>query len=221
MYPINDGRLRITWAYVYEESGDQVITPSDKPSLLQLTPSEMVRTVKFDQFGVLLPEATRDLDRRYFTIGRTNVHYKNIDGKPVRHDSASMTGFPSSKTSLVYPEKTKSLDAFLERFGKPKVGEGIDFAARVSFGSKELCQKWISMETVEFVEVYRGFGEMTIRVAEADLLVSEGFDKYATTYGKRWCLDERKDQKDSEEYKVSFEYKVSQEYKGSEGFEIL
>ena len=155
-----------------------------------------VRLQPLDQFGVLLPEATRDLDKRYFTIDRTNVHYKNIDGQPVRHDQSGMTGFPRSSMGLVYPERTKSLQMFLDRFGMPKVGSEIDFCARVNFGSKELYQKWIALEAVEFVEVYRGFGEMTIRVAEAGLTVSEGFDKYATTYGKRWCLDERKDQED-------------------------
>ena len=35
---------------------------------------------------------------------------------------------------------------------------------------------------------------MTIRVAETGVTVSEGFDKYATTYGRRWCLDQREDQ---------------------------
>ena len=104
MYPINDGRLRITWAFVYEGNGDEVITPGDKPSLLQLSPPEIIRTVKFDQFGMLLPEASRDLDRRYFAIDRTNVHYRNVDGQPVRHDKAGMLGFPSTDTSLIYPE---------------------------------------------------------------------------------------------------------------------
>ena len=181
----------MAWAFVYDEGGEEVIVPSDTPSLLQLTPADIIRPVKLDQFGILQAEAVRDFDKRCLFADRSDIHYKNVDGKLVRHDNAAMTGFPVSETRLTYPERTKNLQSFIDRFDKPKIGKG-----RVHFGSKELYQRWLALETVEFVEVYRGFGEMTIRVQEAGLTVSEGFDKYATTYGKRWCLDERKDQED-------------------------
>ena len=57
-------------------------------------------------------------------------------------------------------------------------------------------QKWLSMGHVDFAELFRGYGEATIRVREAGCTASEGFDKYAVTYDRCWHLDKKKDQCD-------------------------
>ena len=57
-------------------------------------------------------------------------------------------------------------------------------------------QKWMSYGEVDFAELFRGFCELTIRVREAGCTAAEGFDKYAITYERCWCLDRRADQAD-------------------------
>ena len=52
----------------------------------------------------------------------------------------------------------------------------------------ELC-KWMSLGVVDFAELFRGYGEATIRVREAGCTASEGFDKHAVTYERCWHLD--------------------------------
>ena len=54
----------------------------------------------------------------------------------------------------------------------------------VPFSGRTELQKWLSLCQVDFAEVFRGFGEATIRVREAGCSASEGFDKYAVTYNR-------------------------------------
>ena len=65
-----------------------------------------------------------------------------------------------------------------------------------SFSAVSEVQKWLRLGFVDFAEIFRGFGELTIRVREAGCSASEGFDKYAVTYERCWCLDVKKDQCD-------------------------
>ena len=55
-------------------------------------------------------------------------------------------------------------------------------------------QRWLTLKEVDFVEVFRGHGEATIRVREQGMTAAEGFDKQAMTYEKKWQLDEPQDQ---------------------------
>ena len=57
-------------------------------------------------------------------------------------------------------------------------------------------QKWLNCGYVDFAELFRGFGEATIRVREAGCTAAEGFDKHAITYNRCWCLEQKKDQRD-------------------------
>ena len=66
----------------------------------------------------------------------------------------------------------------------------------VHFSAKSDLQKWVNLGYVDFAELFRGFGELSIRVREAGCTTSEGFDKYALTYDRCWCLDQKGDQGD-------------------------
>ena len=66
----------------------------------------------------------------------------------------------------------------------------------VHFSARSELQKWLRLGYVDFAELFRGFGELTIRVREAGCSASEGFDKFAVTYERCWCLDNRADQCD-------------------------
>ena len=67
---------------------------------------------------------------------------------------------------------------------------------KVHFSGLTEVQKWLKLGYVDLAEIFRGFGEATIRVREAGLTASEGFDKYAITYERCWHLDTSQDQKD-------------------------
>ena len=109
------------------------IRDRSQPSLLRLNPQDIIRVVKLDQFNILQQEAARDLDRRMFTIDGSNLHYSDAGGKPVKHDSNAAVGFPKNPKEIPYPERSQQLESFIRGFGKPRVGEGVDFSARVSF----------------------------------------------------------------------------------------
>ena len=94
----------------------------------------------------------------------------------------------------------ESLASKVENFrtagaGVPSVGN-LRTGHVVHFQGRTELQKWLSLGYVDFAEVFRGFGEATIRVREAGCTAAEGFDKYAITYERCWCLDQKKDQCD-------------------------
>ena len=66
----------------------------------------------------------------------------------------------------------------------------------VTFEKHSELQKWLRPGTVDFAEIFRGYGELTIRVREAGCSASEGFDEYAVTYERCWFLETEKDQCD-------------------------
>ena len=88
----------------------------------------------------------------------------------------------------------------LEQFCKaggslPSCGNGSS-PHLVHFCARSEMQKWLSMGYVDFAELFRGYGEATIRVREAGCTASEGFDKYAVTYDRCWHLVKKRDQCD-------------------------
>ena len=66
----------------------------------------------------------------------------------------------------------------------------------VHFSSPTELQKWLKIRQVDFVEIFRGHGELTVRVREAGCSASEGFDSRALTYDRHWCLGTVRDQTD-------------------------
>ena len=69
-------------------------------------------------------------------------------------------------------------------------------SGKVHFSGLTEIQKWLNLGHVDFAELFRGFGEAAIRVREAGMTTSEGFDKYAITYERCWHLNEFQDQCD-------------------------
>ena len=52
----------------------------------------------------------------------------------------------------------------------------------VHFQGRTELQKWLKLGMVDFAEIFRGFGEATVRVREAGCTAPEGLDKYAITH---------------------------------------
>ena len=78
----------------------------------------------------------------------------------------------------------QSVSKKLEQFcmagrGRPcVVDEGTYTPHLVHFQGRTELQKWLKLGIVDFAEIFRGFGELTVRVREAGCSASEGFDKY-------------------------------------------
>ena len=60
----------------------------------------------------------------------------------------------------------------------------------VAFGCAETFQKWLGKGTVDFLEIYCGFGEFTARVREAGMTAGEGIDSKVISYGQVWPLEQ-------------------------------
>ena len=54
----------------------------------------------------------------------------------------------------------------------------------------------LEQSPVDFLEVFPGFGELTLRVHEAGCSVADGMDRGRITYGRTWHLDRIEDQSD-------------------------
>ena len=58
------------------------------------------------------------------------------------------------------------------------------------FESHSAVQKYLTLEFVEFLEIFCGYGQLTLRVAESGIRCGEGIDSKALAYGQTWCLDD-------------------------------
>ena len=61
----------------------------------------------------------------------------------------------------------------------------------VRFGCVSAFQKWLAKGSVDFLEIYCGYGEFTSRVREAEMLSGEGIDNRVVSYGQVWPLEEK------------------------------
>lgn len=66
----------------------------------------------------------------------------------------------------------------------------------LTFEKRSELQKWLPLGTVDFAEIFRGCGELAVRVREAGCRTSEGFDLQAVTYERCWWLGTEEDQRD-------------------------
>ena len=58
------------------------------------------------------------------------------------------------------------------------------------FESQAAVQKYLTLEFVEFLEIFCGCSQLTLRVAESGIRRGEGIDSKALAYGQTWCLDD-------------------------------
>ena len=68
-------------------------------------------------------------------------------------------------------------------------GRSVHFETRAEF------QKWAANEYVDFLEIFSGHGELTIRARELGLTVGEGIDRLNQSYGKAWALETSEDRR--------------------------
>ena len=138
--------------------------------------------------GVLAHAAARRLDQ-------SNYRYEHNLGAVETVDVATMLPERSSRD--------ESICQMVEKFcgagkGNIRCSEDKGSASKhpVTFGNSQELQKWLRHGVVDFAEIFKGCGELTIRVCEAGCTASEGFDVKSVTYERCWFLDRDEDQQD-------------------------
>jgi len=190
--PVSDSRLRLYWTPVYVEAGEEVLGSGSTPALETVTIRQLLWPVQLHD-GVLAHAAARRLDHMEYRLDPDNLCQEDINGKAVKA-AAVIPYNPDLKV------REESFVAKVERFSRANLGvpsvETPLATGRTQFATVGSFQKWIQLGIVDFAEVYRGFGEATIRVREAGCTAAEGFDKLAITYERCWHLDQKGDQQD-------------------------
>ena len=175
--PESDGRLRLKWLPLFIENGQEEVGTGSKPVEETIEANRIISTVQLHD-GVLSHAAARSLEKSGYSLDPQDFRYETgcLDNPPLKDD----TGEPIS---------TK-----LEKFCA--VGRADVRHHPVQFSTNVELQRWLKLSVVDFAEVFRGFGEATIRVREAGCSAAEGFDNSAITYERAWFLDRAEDQAD-------------------------
>ena len=149
--------------------------------------------------GVVSHAAARRLDHMGYTYDSSSL-------APSSPEPANGPGFETVSGAVrvhsppLLDQTGETFSTKLEQFiraGRAPCAVGsIQTTHPVKFSSDTQMQKWMQEGFVDFVEIFRGHGELTIGVREAACTASEGFDKYAMTYGRCWCLETPRDQED-------------------------
>ena len=204
--PVSDGQLRLQWMPVYIEGGIEVLGSGANAATETVEFKRIVFPVQMND-GVIGHSYARQLDHSGYRY--ENELVRDINDEPVERDQpdeqpSSTSVEPSTGAIRSYP--LKSLDGMVmstkvEEFITGGRSASVSYADQVSthpvyFSAKSDLQKWLMNGYVDFAELFRGYGELTIRIREAGCTASEGFDKFAVTYDRCWQLDRKTDQSD-------------------------
>ena len=202
--PVTDNHLRLYWQPVYVEGGVEVIGEGSSPSTETVPIKRVLFPVQLHD-GVLAHAAARRLDHLGYRYDRSI----NLDPNDVVADVAQGSqlyepclapAVSASKELCLMSSDGESFCSKVEKFclaGKALPSyQGNQTSHVVYFQGRSELQKWLCLGYVDFAELFRGFGEATIRVREAGCTAAEGFDKYAITYDRCWHLDNKGDQCD-------------------------
>ena len=193
--PITDNQLRLYWKPVYIEGGAEVLGSGSKPSTETVGIKRLLFPVQMHD-GVISHAAARRLDHAGYGYEKGAI--LDLNGDVVDQGSQELTSSqlseprhicPAAGASLHLSEKSADDEPFaikVEKFvraGNSTLSfEDNTTSHPVHFVARSELQKWLRLGFVDFAELYRGFGELTVRVREAGCTASEGFDRFAITY---------------------------------------
>ena len=142
--------------------------------------------------GVLPHSVSRRLDHMGFRFAYTEEEVAAM----ARLMTTSTLPSPNAPNSPGGEDFAQLVEKFC-RAGKATVSVGSRRTSHpVHFSTATEFQKWLNLRLVDFAEIFRGYGELTIRVREAGCSAAEGFDNRALTYDRHWCLETVRDQND-------------------------
>ena len=185
--PVTDNHLRLSWRPMYVEDGQEVLGSGSNPSKETLPINRVLFPAQVND-GVLAYAAARRLDQ-------SNSRYER--GTLDTVDNVDIEAMLPERSA-----KDESMCRMVERFCGAGQGNircpAIDDDSSnriggvskhpVTFEKHSELQRWLRLGMVDFAEIFRGYGELTRRVTETGCSASEGFDKYAVTFERCWCL---------------------------------
>ena len=172
--PLADGRLRIRWVPILLRDAYE----AESPALETLHPRQIVTICQLHD-GVLSHAAARQLDKHGWRLDESDlVQEADLPGPPAEPSVEAFARLEEFCSFSVPPVKTKG--------GFRSSGP----AVAVEFEADEM-QVWLVAGVVQFLEVYCGVQELTLRVREAGLSAGEGIDSRVLSYGQLWDLKDR------------------------------
>ena len=160
--PVVDGHMRVKWEPIFHEQGTEVVGSGSKASEEKVDVKNIIDLVQLHD-GVLAHAAVRRLDHKKYTWNEDVVDVAGaIRVEPEKTDAADISYMLRQlhETPIAFPvASTKQLRDPYEA-------------------------SLFELAPVDFLEVLRGYGEVTIRVHESGLSVGEGIDRSAITYGR-------------------------------------
>ncbi len=212
---VSDCRLRLYWTPVYVENGMEVLGTGISRRFRADSSSEdsVASTIARRSLGACSGQTPRSF---WLYLGGDTVPQDEL-AEEVSAPQQSKPRLPSPAAGAVTKEfpillpstipkgpvigdERESPASKVERFCQvggalPSVGPEVTGHV-VHFATALELRRWLSIGAVDFVEVFRGYGEATIKVREAGCSASDGFDERAITYERCWCLDTQTDQAD-------------------------
>ena len=180
-YPVSDHRLRLRWVPVFVEQGSEVLGSGSRTSEEQVAVNRIICTTQLHD-GVIAHAVARRLDLAGYSFDEDAFKYDAPVNAAIVQDQEQLV----HKAALFCTpdvQRSKSSGSQVPKPNSPLQRENMEL------------RKWLSLKRVDFAEIYRGFGEFTIRVREGGRTAAEGFDNAAITYERTWHLD-RQDQAD-------------------------
>ena len=186
--PVTDHHLRLYWRPLYVEEGQEVLGSGATPAKETVPINRILFPVQIHD-GVLGHAAARRLDQSGY-----------------RYDSEAVGSVDAAGATYTLPERSatdESMCQMVEKFcgaGKGAIRvsqEAVGASSHpVVFSNSTELQKWLRLGVVDFAEIFKGHGELTVRVCEAGCSASDGFDVQYVTYDRCWFLETEDDQND-------------------------
>ena len=173
-YPVSDHRLRLRWVPVFVEQGSEVLGSGSRTSEEQVAVNRIICTTQLHD-GVIAHAVARRLDLAGYSFDEDAFKYDAPVNAAIVQDQEQLV----HKAALFCTSGSQ-----VPKLNSPLQRENMEL------------RKWLSLKRVDFAEIYRGFGEFTIRVREGGRTAAEGFDNAAITYERTWHLDRHEDQAD-------------------------
>ena len=173
---VSDCRLRVKWVPLFwsapDEGGEEQAGQGTRPSIDNVGVKRVLSVIQLHD-GVMGHAVARRLDRAGWTLEAP--------------ERVSLLAGPTEGTGAKLEELVSGA-----RLSLTVAASGARAAsARVlEFATEVDLQRWLGKGTVDFLEIYCGYGQLTARVSETGLVVGEGIDNRVVSYGRKWPLDE-------------------------------
>ena len=178
--PMTDGKLRVKWLPVFvRKNGEKVLGNDDAdgtPSLESVPLNKVVAVIQLND-GVMGHAVARKLDIAGYSLDETGLREERMPKEIVMLASARLEEFVRATYGILPVVEDAPGRTSVEHSG-----------ANIVFATKSLSQQWLAEGYVDFLEVFCGCHEFTLRIRECGLTAGEGLDSQMISYGQVWPL---------------------------------